>query len=82
MTRKIGRFMWSIVGTSAVKQSQRGERAGADEDVRAAAHRGLVTIVDAPVVAAGRLELRWYLREQTVAQVVHRYGNLIEPSPP
>jgi hypothetical protein len=29
------------------------------------------------VVATGRLELRWYLREQTVSRVVHRYGNVM-----
>jgi len=29
------------------------------------------------VLPVGRLELRWYLREQTVARVVHRYGNVM-----
>jgi RHH-type proline utilization regulon transcriptional repressor/proline dehydrogenase/delta 1-pyrroline-5-carboxylate dehydrogenase len=43
----------------------------------AAAHRGGVTVIDAPVMANGRLELRWYLREQTFSQVTHRYGNLL-----
>jgi hypothetical protein len=28
------------------------------------------------VLANGRLELRWYLREQTLSEVVHRYGNV------
>ena len=46
-------------------------------NVRAVAHEAGVPIVDAPVVASGRLELRWYLREQTVSRIVHRYGNLI-----
>jgi RHH-type proline utilization regulon transcriptional repressor/proline dehydrogenase/delta 1-pyrroline-5-carboxylate dehydrogenase len=49
-------------------------------DLRAAAHRGGVTVIDAPVLANGRLELRWYLREQTLTQVTHRYGNLLEPT--
>jgi RHH-type proline utilization regulon transcriptional repressor/proline dehydrogenase/delta 1-pyrroline-5-carboxylate dehydrogenase len=48
--------------------------------LRAAAHRGGVTVIDAPVLANGRLELRWYLREQTLSQVTHRYGNLLELS--
>jgi RHH-type proline utilization regulon transcriptional repressor/proline dehydrogenase/delta 1-pyrroline-5-carboxylate dehydrogenase len=48
-------------------------------DVRAAAHQAGVTVIDAPVMATGRLELRWYLREQTVSRVRHRYGNVIEP---
>jgi RHH-type proline utilization regulon transcriptional repressor/proline dehydrogenase/delta 1-pyrroline-5-carboxylate dehydrogenase len=49
-------------------------------DVRAAAHRAEVTVIDAPAMATGRLELRWYLREQTVSRVRHRYGNVIEPA--
>jgi len=46
--------------------------------VRAAAHEAGVAVIDALVLAIGRLELRWYLREQTVARVVHRYGNVME----
>ncbi|HEY4909370.1 MAG TPA: hypothetical protein VIJ73_07710, partial [Methylomirabilota bacterium] len=48
--------------------------------VRAAAHEVGVAVIDAPVLATGRLELRWYLREQTIARVVHRYGNVMEPA--
>jgi RHH-type transcriptional regulator, proline utilization regulon repressor / proline dehydrogenase / delta 1-pyrroline-5-carboxylate dehydrogenase len=48
--------------------------------VRAAAHEAGVAVIDAPVLATGRLELRWYLREQTIARVVHRYGNIMEPA--
>ena len=46
---------------------------------RAAANGTGVTVIDAPVLANGRLELRWYLREQTVSQVLHRYGSVTEP---
>ena len=46
-------------------------------ELRAAAHAAAVTVFDAPVLATGRLELRHYLREQTVSRVVHRYGNVI-----
>ncbi len=42
-----------------------------------AAHASNIAIIDAPVVANGRLELRWYLREQAISQTMHRYGNLI-----
>ena len=48
--------------------------------VRAAANECGVAVIDAPVLATGRLELRWYLREQTVTHVRHRYGNVIEPA--
>jgi RHH-type proline utilization regulon transcriptional repressor/proline dehydrogenase/delta 1-pyrroline-5-carboxylate dehydrogenase len=43
---------------------------------RAAANSTGVTVIDAPVLANGRLEIRWYLREQTVSRVVHRYGSV------
>jgi RHH-type proline utilization regulon transcriptional repressor/proline dehydrogenase/delta 1-pyrroline-5-carboxylate dehydrogenase len=48
--------------------------------VRSAAHEAGVTIIDAPVLATGRLELRWYMREQTISRVTHRHGNVIEPA--
>ena len=47
---------------------------------RAAANATGVTVIDAPVLANGRLELRWYVREQTVSRVLHRYGSVIEPA--
>jgi RHH-type proline utilization regulon transcriptional repressor/proline dehydrogenase/delta 1-pyrroline-5-carboxylate dehydrogenase len=47
---------------------------------RAAASGTGLTVIDAPVVASGRLELRWYLREQTVSRVLHRYGSATEPA--
>jgi RHH-type proline utilization regulon transcriptional repressor/proline dehydrogenase/delta 1-pyrroline-5-carboxylate dehydrogenase len=43
---------------------------------RAAANGVGLTVIDAPVLASGRLELRWYVREQTVSQVLHRYGSV------
>jgi RHH-type transcriptional regulator, proline utilization regulon repressor / proline dehydrogenase / delta 1-pyrroline-5-carboxylate dehydrogenase len=49
---------------------------------RAAAAGVGLTVVEAPVLANGRLELRWYLREQAVSQVLHRYGNVMETMPP
>lgn len=44
--------------------------------VRAAAARAGVHLADEPVTASGRLELLWYLREQSVSSDYHRYGNL------
>src|SRR6266850_3205603 len=46
---------------------------------RAAANGTGVTVIDAPVLANGRLELRWYVREQAVSRVLHRYGSIVEP---
>ncbi len=47
---------------------------------RAAANGTGVAVIEAPVLANGRLELRWYLREQTVSRVRHRYGSVTEPA--
>jgi RHH-type proline utilization regulon transcriptional repressor/proline dehydrogenase/delta 1-pyrroline-5-carboxylate dehydrogenase len=44
--------------------------------VRAAAAEAFVHIADGPVLAEGRIELLWYLREQSVSLDYHRYGNL------
>ncbi len=45
--------------------------------LRRAANAAHVSVIDAPVLANGRLELRHYLREQALAQTMHRYGNLL-----
>lgn len=48
------------------------------DQLRRAMHEAGIAVIDAPVLANGRLELRWYLREQVVSQTMHRYGNLIQ----
>jgi RHH-type proline utilization regulon transcriptional repressor/proline dehydrogenase/delta 1-pyrroline-5-carboxylate dehydrogenase len=47
------------------------------EAVRRAADAAGVAVIDALPLVNGRLELRYYLREQAVSQTVHRYGNVI-----
>jgi RHH-type proline utilization regulon transcriptional repressor/proline dehydrogenase/delta 1-pyrroline-5-carboxylate dehydrogenase len=44
--------------------------------VRKAANDRFVYIADAPVTAFGRVELLWYVREQSLCVDYHRYGNL------
>ncbi len=44
--------------------------------VREAAAEALAYIAAAPVSGHGRLELLWYVREQSVSHQYHRYGNL------
>ena len=44
--------------------------------VRSAAHKAGAHIADAAVVAEGRVELLWCIREQSVSHAYHRYGNL------
>ena len=45
---------------------------------RAAANGVGLAVLDAPVLANGRLELRWYVREQAVSRMLHRYGSVME----
>jgi RHH-type proline utilization regulon transcriptional repressor/proline dehydrogenase/delta 1-pyrroline-5-carboxylate dehydrogenase len=44
--------------------------------IRNAAAESLQYIADAPVLAHGRVELLWYMREQSLSVDYHRYGNL------
>ena len=46
-------------------------------DLLKAANKQHVTLVKDPVSADGRLELRFYFREQAVTETQHRYGNII-----
>ncbi|HYO25871.1 MAG TPA: aldehyde dehydrogenase family protein, partial [Lacipirellulaceae bacterium] len=48
----------------------------AAEAIRRAAADAFVHLADAPPLAHGRIELLWYIQEQSVARVYHRYGNL------
>jgi len=41
-----------------------------------AAHETGLFVARAPVLAEGRVELLWYLREQSLSHDYHRYGNL------
>ncbi|HET6407238.1 MAG TPA: aldehyde dehydrogenase family protein, partial [Chthoniobacteraceae bacterium] len=38
--------------------------------------RGGTAVIDQPVLSEGRIELLWYLREQSISHAYHRYGNL------
>ena len=44
-----------------------------------AANRWHVPVVDDPVARVGRLEMRFFFREQSISETVHRYGNMIDP---
>jgi RHH-type proline utilization regulon transcriptional repressor/proline dehydrogenase/delta 1-pyrroline-5-carboxylate dehydrogenase len=44
--------------------------------LRLVAHEAGVYLADSPVLAEGRIELLWYLREQSLSHSYHRYGNL------
>ncbi len=44
--------------------------------VRRAVVGRFVHVTDAPVLSVGRLELLWYVQEQSISRDYHRYGNL------
>ena len=44
--------------------------------VREAVIENCIHIADTPVLMQGRLELLWYMQEQSVCVDYHRYGNL------
>jgi len=50
---------------------------GAEGGLRDRVIRAEIDLVEAPVVANGRYELRWYLREQAISRTLHRFGNLV-----
>jgi RHH-type proline utilization regulon transcriptional repressor/proline dehydrogenase/delta 1-pyrroline-5-carboxylate dehydrogenase len=53
---------------------------GASPAFKAAATEAGVRLVDHPVLWNGRLEMLWLLREQSVSETLHRYGNIL-PTP-
>jgi RHH-type proline utilization regulon transcriptional repressor/proline dehydrogenase/delta 1-pyrroline-5-carboxylate dehydrogenase len=46
--------------------------------LRRALNAAGISVIDALVLANGRLELRYYLREQALSQTIHRYGNIMK----
>jgi RHH-type transcriptional regulator, proline utilization regulon repressor / proline dehydrogenase / delta 1-pyrroline-5-carboxylate dehydrogenase len=53
----------------------------APTEVRVAAAAAEVDVIDEPVATSGRLEMRWYLREQAISRTLHRFGNLLGATP-
>ena len=49
-----------------------------DEFKFAPAEIGNIPIIPATALANGRIELLNYLKEQSVSETVHRYGNIFE----
>jgi RHH-type proline utilization regulon transcriptional repressor/proline dehydrogenase/delta 1-pyrroline-5-carboxylate dehydrogenase len=45
-------------------------------ELRAGATEAGIDVIDAPVTLNGRLELRWFLREQSISRTLHRFGNI------
>jgi RHH-type proline utilization regulon transcriptional repressor/proline dehydrogenase/delta 1-pyrroline-5-carboxylate dehydrogenase len=52
----------------------------ASDDLHVAANNACIQLIDSSVISNGRIELLHYLREQSVTETTHRYGNII-PKP-
>ena len=64
------------IATEQTDRIRYAARRRVPQEIRRAATEAFVYIADAPVNANGRVELLWYFREQSLAHVYHRYGNL------
>jgi RHH-type proline utilization regulon transcriptional repressor/proline dehydrogenase/delta 1-pyrroline-5-carboxylate dehydrogenase len=64
------------VESGRVRRIRYASPARVPESIRRAAAESLVYIADAPPLAHGRVELLWYVQEQSLSHVYHRYGNL------
>jgi RHH-type proline utilization regulon transcriptional repressor/proline dehydrogenase/delta 1-pyrroline-5-carboxylate dehydrogenase len=59
-----------------VRRIRYAHHARVPESIRRASAESYVYVADAAVVGEGRIELLWYLQEQSLSHVYHRYGNL------
>ena len=64
------------IRAGGVTRVRYADRSRVPDSIRAAATSAYVYIADAPVLAEGRVELLWYLQEQSLSHIYHRYGNL------
>jgi RHH-type proline utilization regulon transcriptional repressor/proline dehydrogenase/delta 1-pyrroline-5-carboxylate dehydrogenase len=62
--------------TGATSRVRYADPSRVPEQIRRASAESYVYVADMPVLAHGRVELLWYLQEQSVSHVYHRYGNL------
>jgi RHH-type proline utilization regulon transcriptional repressor/proline dehydrogenase/delta 1-pyrroline-5-carboxylate dehydrogenase len=64
------------IGAAQVDRVRYADPARASPEVLAAGNAANGCVVSVPVSAEGRLELLWYVREQSISTDYHRYGNL------
>lgn len=47
------------------------------DHLRRSARAAEVDLRDEPVILQGRIEVMWYLREQSISRTLHRFGNIV-----
>jgi RHH-type proline utilization regulon transcriptional repressor/proline dehydrogenase/delta 1-pyrroline-5-carboxylate dehydrogenase len=67
-----------VIRTGETERVRYAAPARVPTEILSAAHDAGLFIARAPVLAEGRVELLWYLREQSISRDYHRYGNLGE----
>ena len=65
-----------VIGTGQTERLRYAAPSRVSNTVRRAAAEALHFVADAPISDHGRIELLWYIREQSISHVYHRYGNL------
>jgi RHH-type proline utilization regulon transcriptional repressor/proline dehydrogenase/delta 1-pyrroline-5-carboxylate dehydrogenase len=71
-TEDQGALIERLATTTATRLRVLGEPL--DDGARRAAHRAWIDVMDDPPVAEGRVELRRWVREQSISRTRHRYG--------
>jgi len=66
----------AVVRTATIERIRYTARDRVPAEIRRAAAATDTGVIDYPVLAEGRIELLWYLREQSISHAWHRYGNL------
>ncbi len=64
-------------GTAVLSEQRIRHLGTVPPELRAKAVTHELTIIDAPVTGAGRIELMHFLREQAIARTLHRYGQIL-----
>lgn len=66
----------NAIQTGAITRLRYGAPHSVPDSIRKAVVGQYVHIADTPVIPIGRIELLWYVQEQSVCIDYHRYGNL------
>ena len=64
------------VARGEVSRVRYAQPSAVEDDARRVFDEHNVVVMDAPVLVNGRIELLWNVREQSVSDDYHRYGNL------
>ncbi len=64
------------IGRGQVERLRYASAEAVPLEIRSAANAAFIYVADAPICPLGRVELLWYVQEQSLCVDYHRYGNL------